>query len=49
MIKRKFYLYDDEMGDKEIKIPVDTAILKLEIPQGVNLTIQGTKHKIIMD
>ena len=42
MIKRKFYLYDDETGDKEIKIPVDTAILKLEIPQGVNLTIQGT-------
>ena len=42
MINRKFYLYDDENGDKEIKIPVDTAILKLEIPQGVNLTMQGT-------
>lgn len=49
MIKRKFYLYDDETGDKKVKIPVDTAILKLEIPQGVNLTMQGTKHKIIMD
>lgn len=47
MIKRKFYLYDDEMGDKEIKIPVDTAILKLEVPQGVNLTMQGTMDREI--
>ena len=45
MIRREIILYDKEIGEKEIKIPIDTAIIKLEIPSGINLTIQGKLTK----
>lgn len=45
MIKKEFYLYNNDSGEKEIKVFNDTALVKLEIPSGINITAQGKLSK----
>lgn len=41
MIRKEFFLYDKENGEKEIIIPNDVSLIKIEVPSGINITMQG--------
>lgn len=45
MIRKEFYLYNKESGDKEILVPVDVALVKIVVPSGINITAYGKLTK----
>lgn len=45
MVIKEYYLYNKELGEKEIKVPNNVALIKIEVPNGVNITAQGKLSK----
>lgn len=45
MVRKEFFLYDNDNGEKEIIIPGDVALIKIEVFSGVNITAQGKLTK----
>lgn len=40
MVIKEYYLYNNELGEKEFKISNSTALIKIEVPSEVNITAQ---------
>lgn len=45
MIQQEFFLYKEESGEKEIIIPLQSVLIKIEVPFGVNISAQGKLTK----
>lgn len=45
MVQQDFFLYDEESGEKEVIIPLQSALIKIEVPEGVNISAQGKLAK----